>query len=61
MHLLAQPRFEGVRGGLVHVPYLPEQGQPSMLLAQVVRGLELAIECALSTEHDIRRQAGALN
>lgn len=61
MHLLAQPRLAGVRGGLVHVPYLPEQGQPSMLLEHVVRGLEIAIGCALATPHDIRRQAGALN
>lgn len=61
MHLLAQPRFAGVRGGLIHVPYLPEQGQPSMLLAQVVRGLELAIGCALATQHDIRKEAGALS
>jgi pyroglutamyl-peptidase len=61
MHLLAQPRFQGVRGGLIHVPYLPEQGQPSMLLSQIVRGLEVAIECALATEHDIRKQAGALS
>jgi pyroglutamyl-peptidase len=61
MHLLAQPRFQGVRGGLIHVPFLPEQGQPSMLLAQIVRGLEVAIECALVTEHDIRKQAGALS
>ncbi|MDB5897604.1 MAG: pyroglutamyl-peptidase, partial [Ramlibacter sp.] len=30
MHLLAQPRWQGVRGGLIHVPWLPEQGQPSM-------------------------------
>lgn len=61
MHMLAQPRWHGVRGGLIHVPYLPEQGAPSMQLAQVVRGLEVAIACALSTQHDIRKEAGALN
>jgi pyroglutamyl-peptidase len=61
MHLLAQPRWEGVRGGLIHVPWLPEQGQPSMRLEDIVRGLELAIACALSTWHDIRKEAGALN
>jgi pyroglutamyl-peptidase len=46
---------------LIHVPYLPEQGQPSMLLAQIVRGLEVAIACALTTGHDIRKEAGALS
>jgi pyroglutamyl-peptidase len=51
----------GVRGGLIHVPWLPEQGQPSMTLEHLVQGLELCIECALTTEHDIVRQAGALN
>ena len=61
MHLLARPRWQGVRGGLVHVPWLPEQGQPSMRLDEIVRGLELAIACALSTQHDIRKEAGALN
>jgi pyroglutamyl-peptidase len=61
MHLLAQPKWQGVRGGLVHVPWLPEQGQPSMRVEEIVRGLELAIACALSTHHDIRKEAGALN
>jgi pyroglutamyl-peptidase len=61
MHLLAQPRWQGVRGGFVHVPWLPEQGQPSMTLAEIVRGLEVAITCALATRHDIRKEAGALN
>lgn len=61
MHLLAQPQWQGVRGGLVHVPWLPEQGQPSMPLEEIVRGLEIAIACALRTGHDIRKQAGALD
>jgi pyroglutamyl-peptidase len=61
MHLLAQPQWQGVRGGLIHVPWLPEQGQPSMRLEEIVRGLEVAIACALSTTHDIRKEAGALN
>jgi pyroglutamyl-peptidase len=61
MHLLAQPAWQGVRGGLIHVPWLPQQGQPSMHLDQIVRGLETAIACALSTRHDIRKEAGALN
>ncbi|MBE7369608.1 pyroglutamyl-peptidase I [Ramlibacter pallidus] len=61
MHLLDQRQWDGVRGGLIHVPWLPEQGQPSMRLEEIVRGLELAITCALRTEHDIRKEAGALN
>jgi pyroglutamyl-peptidase len=61
MHLLARPRWEGVRGGLIHVPWLHEQGQPSMRVEEVVRGLELAIACALATTHDIRKEAGAIS
>ena len=62
MHALAtRPSLAGTRGGLVHVPWLPQQGQPSMALEDIVRGLGAAIECALTTEHDIRKQAGALN
>ncbi|RZJ25619.1 MAG: pyroglutamyl-peptidase I [Haliea sp.] len=62
MHELAtQPRLHAVRGGLVHVPWLPQQGQPSMGLDEIVGGLRLAIACALETPRDIRMQAGALN
>jgi pyroglutamyl-peptidase len=61
MHLLSQPQWEGVRGGLIHVPWLPEQGQPSMRLKDIVRGLEIAISCALSTHRDIKKEAGALS
>ncbi|HET8747454.1 MAG TPA: pyroglutamyl-peptidase I [Ramlibacter sp.] len=61
MHLLGQPEWQGVRGGLVHVPWLPEQGQPSMGLDEIVQALEVAIACALSTRHDIRKEAGALS
>ena len=61
MHLLAQPRWQGVRGGLIHVPFLPQQGQPSMPLEEITRGLECAIAVALATPHDIRKEAGALS
>ena len=62
MHALAtQPELRQTRGGFVHVPWLPQQGQPSMGLDEIVRGLRLAIACALQTRHDIRKQAGALN
>jgi pyroglutamyl-peptidase len=62
MHELAtRTELAGIRGGLIHVPWLPEQGQPSMALEEIVKGLQLAIHCALTTGHDIRKQAGALN
>jgi pyroglutamyl-peptidase len=49
------------RGGLVHLPWLPSQGQPSMRLDEIVQGLRVAIGCALVTVEDIRKEAGALN
>jgi pyroglutamyl-peptidase len=62
MHLLAtQPQLRGTRGGFIHVPWLPGQGQPSMSLDKLVAGLKVGIECALATHTDIRKQAGALS
>lgn len=62
MHELAtRPEWRATRGGLVHVPWLPGQGQPSMRLDETVQGLRLAIECALTTVTDVHLQAGALS
>ncbi|MCL6517111.1 pyroglutamyl-peptidase I [Alicyclobacillus sp.] len=45
MHLI-NTEFPGVRGGFIHIPYLPEQvagkPEPSMGLDLIVRGLEIA-------------------
>jgi pyroglutamyl-peptidase len=49
------------RGGFIHVPWLPGQGQPSMRLDEIVAGLRVAIGCALVTVEDIRKEAGALS
>lgn len=62
MHKLAtDPSCEGTRGGMIHVPWLPQQGHPSMTPDQVSRGLEVALRCAVHTHRDVRIQAGALN
>jgi pyroglutamyl-peptidase len=55
-----------VRGGFIHVPTLPElaalhPGMPSMALATQVRGLQVAIETALSVQADVREVGGALH
>jgi pyroglutamyl-peptidase len=60
MHALATRRaLRHTRGGFVHVPWLPEQGQPSMALHDLVRGLSLAVRCALLAEQDASLGAGA--
>ncbi|TFZ01347.1 pyroglutamyl-peptidase I [Ramlibacter rhizophilus] len=61
MHRLAEPGFAGVRGGLVHIPWLPAQGSPCLPLEATIEGLRIAIACALATEADIRLAAGALD
>jgi pyroglutamyl-peptidase len=57
MHHLATQR-PGVRGGFLHIPYLPEQacrhpGAPSMSLATLAKGLGVAIGTALETASDL--------
>ena len=71
MHALAEDgdhhhdsRRGGIRGGFVHIPYLPEQaaghpGAPSLSLGIVVAGLRIMIETALRTRKDHRIAAGA--
>ena len=60
MHALAtQHGFGRTRGGFIHVPHMPDQGTPNMPLAEMVRGLRLAVTCALTTPIDIAKSAGA--
>ena len=49
------------RGGFVHVPYLHGQGLPCMALEDMVRGIRIAIQCALANPEDILLGAGALS
>lgn len=62
MHMLAKQRgFKQTRGGFIHVPYLPDQGQPSLPLDSMVQGLRIAVMTALKTGKDIASGAGALD
>ncbi len=65
MHYLVSSAKE-IRGGFIHIPFLPEQivrnpGQPSMSLGLIVKGLELAIEAAISNETDIVAVGGEIS
>ncbi|MDP3171136.1 MAG: pyroglutamyl-peptidase I [Polaromonas sp.] len=61
MHMLATRRgFSRARGGFIHVPWLPGQGQPCMATDVLVRGLRVAIAAALVTTTDITQGAGAV-
>ncbi|MDH2898153.1 pyroglutamyl-peptidase I [Rahnella variigena] len=64
MHRLAQPSCKVVKGGFIHIPYLPEQaakhpGAPSMSVHTVLNALELTIAIALHTEQDLKIAEGA--
>jgi pyroglutamyl-peptidase len=62
MHRLAtNPPQRGARGGFLHVPSLPEQGQPALALERTVAGLKLAITACLTQGDDIRRPGGTLH
>ncbi|MCU5774177.1 pyroglutamyl-peptidase I [Erwiniaceae bacterium BAC15a-03b] len=63
LHRLAEQGGE-VRGGFIHIPYLPEQAAklpvtPSMSAQTVILALEMAISVALRTEQDLRLVGGA--
>lgn len=56
----------GVRGGFIHIPYLPAQaaaqpGAPSMALETLIAGLRLALTCAATTQADLREGGGQLD
>ena len=58
MHALRRQR--SIRGGFIHMPYLPEQappGQPSLPRETMIEAIAVAIEVTLTTRAD-RREAG---
>ncbi|MHA7683530.1 pyroglutamyl-peptidase I [Cupriavidus sp. PET2-C1] len=64
-HYIAKSR-PGLRGGFVHVPYLPEMaarhpGAPSLALATLIAGVRVIVATTLAVEQDIREGAGALH
>jgi pyroglutamyl-peptidase len=65
MHFVATRR-PGLRGGFLHVPYLPSQaarhdGAPSMALEDVVRGIEIVLAVAASRRDDIAAAEGMIS
>ncbi|HSN00440.1 MAG TPA: pyroglutamyl-peptidase I [Rudaea sp.] len=64
MHRLKRRR--SVRGGFVHVPYLPEQaarhaGAPSIPLEKMIVAVRLGLDVALTTTADAHYAAGSLD
>lgn len=64
-HYIATER-PALRGGFVHVPYLPEMaarhpGQPSLALDTLVEGVKIMVATALAVATDIKESGGALH
>jgi pyroglutamyl-peptidase len=57
----ATKRRLGVRSGFMHLPLLPEQGQPCLSQATMIDGVALALKVALQTKDDLRSADGALD
>jgi pyroglutamyl-peptidase len=64
MHLIATER-PGLRGGFVHVPYLPEQvlasGEPSLPAAAIATALRAVVSAAVTTSQDLKVSGGTLH
>ena len=59
MHVLRRER--GVRGGFMHVPFLPEQaphGQPSLARGRIIEAIARAAEVAVTTRREVRVAGG---
>lgn len=66
MHRIATHSVRGLRGGFIHIPYLPEQaarfpGAASMSLATMVEALRVAVATALTVERDVAETGGQLH
>ncbi|MBD2801246.1 pyroglutamyl-peptidase I [Xenorhabdus sp. M] len=62
-YLSLNPLYPAVRGGFIHVPYLPEQavkhsGAPSMVVGQMTAALKIAVESTLKYEKDMSVTGG---
>ncbi|KRP75819.1 pyroglutamyl-peptidase I [Pseudomonas lactis] len=51
----------GVRSGFIHVPDLPESGEPSMALSTTVEGLRVAALAAWQTQADVVLAGGQIS
>lgn len=62
---LAYKKYPGLKGGFIHVPFIPEQviartNTPYMSLEQISKGVELAVKAAVENEEDIKVSHGKI-
>ncbi|QQY79292.1 pyroglutamyl-peptidase I [Keratinibaculum paraultunense] len=63
LHYLIDKKYQNIKGGFIHVPFLPEQvidkrATPSMNLNDIVKALTLAIEAVVENKEDIKMPEG---
>ena len=66
MHRIATHPVPGMRGGFIHIPYLPEQaarlsGMSSMPLDVVIAALRIAVATSVKVREDAREAGGQLH
>jgi len=64
LHMIDR-KYNGVRGGFVHVPFIVEQvvekrNMPSMSVENIAKGLEAMIEAAVSQTEDVKIAEGKI-
>lgn len=62
---LADKKYPGIKGGFIHVPYIPGQvvtkpTMPSMSLTDISKGLELSIKAVIENNEDIKTVGGEI-
>lgn len=62
---LIDKKFPNIRGGFVHVPYIPSQvttkpNTPSMSIENITKGLELIIKAVIENSSDIKTIGGTI-
>ncbi|WP_368235382.1 pyroglutamyl-peptidase I [Clostridium perfringens] len=62
---LVNKKYKNIRGGFIHVPYIPAQvvnkpNTPSMSINDIAKGLELSIKAIVLNDNDIKTVGGAV-
>ena len=62
---LIDKKYPGVKGGFIHVPFIPAQtldkpDKPAMNINDIAKGLELCIKAAVENSEDIKAVGGAV-
>jgi pyroglutamyl-peptidase len=62
---LIDKKYPNIRGGFIHVPYIPSQvttkpNTPSMSIDDIAKGLELSIKAVIENSSDIKTVGGTI-